>query len=521
MSRTSSLRVMSLPTALACVAICAGIGASTLSAGLQKKPAQDKRRGEEVSGNFIRVGSEAPAGTVTIRGKPAGERRYELAKDATVLFDDGVDAARREGRLADVPDQAPVRLRLALDQKVVVEIVVEGPTIKGSLKALDTVARTVTVAVGPNKGDTPADRTFSLAATARILISDGKPLDKTNPVEHQLSELTPGMTVALKLSADQKTVGSVTAESPTVQGVVKATDAAAGTVTLSVRDGKQTGERTFDARNAAVTIADSLTKKPAVSGKVADIPVGALATVRLSFANEVTALSIDGPTLDGELKAVDAARRSVTLAVSRGKSEPAEERTVAVAADARLASDDRPVESLAMLVPGSRVQVRLSPNQQTALSVTADGPTAQGVVASLAADGSSITFHDKFSEKTVEVRPDCAVTIDGRPGEFAFVPVESVVTVKLSADRKTARSISASGPSIKCRLHSVDVGNHAITVSVPKNDDQTLPLAKDVRIRTEIYGLQVKLDDLQPDKDVQVLLSADRKSVLQITVVGQ
>jgi hypothetical protein len=520
MSRTRSFRVGTL-IALGCVIACAGVDVRTLAAGLQKKPIQEKPRGVEVSGNFVRGEAGSPAGTLTIRGKPAGEQRYELAKDATVLFDDGTGEPPRDGRLADLSDGARVRVRLSDDKKTAVEIIVEGPTVSGTLKSVDTVARSVTVTISPNKSDT-IDRTLPLGTAARVFISDGKPKDKDKgSTTDNLGNLTPGATVALKLSVDEKTVGSITAESPTVQGVVKATDAAAGTVTLAVRAGKETAEQTLDARNAAVTVADSHAKKPAASAKLADIPVGAQATVRLSFAGEVTTISIDGPTLQGQLKAVDPAGRSVTVAISRGKSDPAEERTLTVAADARLASDDRPVDSLDALVPGSLVQVRLSPNQQTVLSVTADGPTAHGVVSSLAADGASVTIQDKMSEKNFAVRPDCAVTIDGRPGEFAFVPLEAVVTVKLSADQKTARSISASGPSIKCRLHAVDVANHAITVSVPKNDDQTLALAKDVRIRTEIYGLQLKLTDLQTDKDVNVLLSADRKSVLQVTVVGE
>src|SRR5262249_5339519 len=190
--------------------------------------------------------------------------------EVKVLLDDGTGdkLGFGEGKLADLSEGTAVTLRLSADRKVT-RIWAEGPTIQGSLKAVDAANHTITATVALTKGEPPVDKTFAVAKNVRLSIDDGKAIDKSQPPGRAgLADLPPNAVVHLKLSADRKVVGSIRAEGRSVTGRVKAVDAAKNTVTVTVSaKGQPDVEQTFPVtRAAAVSIDDGKPKdktKPA------------------------------------------------------------------------------------------------------------------------------------------------------------------------------------------------------------------------------------------------------------------
>jgi hypothetical protein len=52
-------------------------------------------------------------------------------------------------------------------------------------------------------------------------------------------------------------------------------------------------------------------------------------------------------------------------------------------------------------------------------------------------------------------------------------------------------------------------------------EDRTFPLTRDTKVVTAIYGVALKLTDVQADKEVVVRLTLDQKAAGRITVLGQ
>src|SRR5262249_32843557 len=211
--------------------------------------------------------------TVTLHpGKEFPEARtFPVAGDAKVLLDDGTGDKRgfQEGKLADLSEGAPVILRLSEDQKVV-RIWMEGPTVQGTLKAVDAGNGTITATVALAKGEPAADKTFAVAKNARLFIDDGQLHDKSQPAKQpSLADLPANAVVSLKLSADRKVVGGIRAEGQTVTGAVKAVDGAKNTITLTISTkGEPDVDRAFPVAKAAqVSIDDG---KPNDKAKQAD-----------------------------------------------------------------------------------------------------------------------------------------------------------------------------------------------------------------------------------------------------------
>jgi hypothetical protein len=140
------------------------------------------------------------------RGDEAPEEKtLDVATDAVVWLDDG--RGRRlsltVGKLADVPAGATVRVRLAPDQKLAVQITAEGPNLPGLVKSVDAEKRTITVATF-NRDRQPEEKTYAVADDARVVIDNapGK-LDEIKPADN-------GPFASLRLSLDQKTAQAIT-----------------------------------------------------------------------------------------------------------------------------------------------------------------------------------------------------------------------------------------------------------------------------------------------------------------------
>jgi hypothetical protein len=265
----------------------------------------DRKGGTEVSGMVKAV--DASGKTVTLHpGKGFLEpQTFTVAGDAEVFLDDGTGdkLGFQEGKLADLREGAPVTLRLSEDRKIV-RIWVEGPTIQGTLKAADAGKSTITASVALTKGEPATDETFAVGKNARLFIDDGQGPDKSQLRKPPgLADLPANAVVYLKLSAGRKVVGSIRAEGRTVTGVAKAVDGAQGAITIIISvKGERDVERTFPVAKAAqVFIDDGKPKekaKPADARGIADVPVGARVTLRLSLdGRSVVAIVAEGPSV--------------------------------------------------------------------------------------------------------------------------------------------------------------------------------------------------------------------------------
>jgi hypothetical protein len=521
--------------ALAIGILTSGAGFVTHQALAQKngKPAaQDGKKGEsefigvvravDAAGQTISIGGKL----ISSGGKTVIEKSFPLAPDIKVLLDNGTgdESAAAAGKLADLTEGTMVTLRVGSDQKVA-SIRADGPTVQGVVDSVNVAANSIQVTIRPGKGD-PEHKTLAVAPNARISIADGKAgktKEKTPAAASMLADLPIGSHVTLKLSADRQTVGSISAEGPTVRGTVKSVDSAAGTIALAVQEGKQSVEKSFNVKNASVTIADAVGKseKGKVSEqKLADLPVGAVVTLRLSPSQEVLSVSAEGPSVSGFLKQVDAVGKRITL-VKTAKGETDRELDFPIAADAHVTIDGTGDRTLGDLPIGVSLTVRLSADQKTVRGIDAEGPSIQGTATIVDSSSRRITVNEKVAENIYQLTADTQIAIDGKSGDLNSVPVGAVIRAKLTADRTTIRHLAADGPSVRGKLTGVDTANHSVTVYVAKEGDKVFDLAQDARVATEVYGVALKIGDLQLDKEVSLMLTADRKKVSRITVHGE
>jgi RNA polymerase sigma factor (sigma-70 family) len=122
--------------------------------------------------------------TITISTKGDGDKTFTVAKDARIsLAGSGKDTA---AKLSDVPQESSVSLQLSLDRQTVLAIAAYGPSLIGTVTAIDNGTWRITV---NTKSD--GDVTYPLA----------KDLDLTDVAE--------GKQVSLRLSVDKQTVVAI------------------------------------------------------------------------------------------------------------------------------------------------------------------------------------------------------------------------------------------------------------------------------------------------------------------------
>src|SRR5262249_34289877 len=156
-----------------------------------------------------------------------------------------------------------------------------------------------------------------------------------------------GIRVTLTLFADEKHVESILAEGPTVRGQVKAVDATKKTLTVLGRSGRgESGgrgevaleEKTYTlAADAEVAGDDGRGQRFSVKeASLADVATGALVTAQLSLDGQsVQTVLAEGPSYFGTVKALDPAKKTVTLVVRPSRGDDAgEEQTLTVPDDA-------------------------------------------------------------------------------------------------------------------------------------------------------------------------------------------
>src|SRR5207244_3568517 len=131
---------------------------------------------------------------------------------------------------------------------------------------------------------------------------------------------------------------------PEVQGVVKGVNAGAGTITLAIGGGREVAatEKTFSlAKDVEVAVGSPVGRGVAgllKEGKLADLAAGTRVSLTLSADEKhVHAIVAEGPTVRGQVKAVDAAKKTLTLVRGGGREAVAEEKTYPLAVSAEVA----------------------------------------------------------------------------------------------------------------------------------------------------------------------------------------
>jgi RNA polymerase sigma factor (sigma-70 family) len=488
----------------------------------------DKERVElEVGGVVKAVDTSRNTLTIHLGKKSPGEKTYRLAKDAKVFLDDGTGdrLGFQEGKPADLAAGVSVTLRLFKGK--VVRLWAEGPTVEGILKKVDTTRNTITATVTPTKGKPAVDRTFAVANNAKIVI-DGKGKKKAkDPKKEGLAELPVNAVVFLKLSADRKVVGSVRAEGQSVTGVVKAVKPAKNTitVTVSVTKGEPGVDKTFTvAKHAQVFVDDGKAKDKSKSDSLRDVPSGSVATLRLSLDGKaVVAIRAEGTTVHGSVKAVNAAKRTITL-----HDKPEGEKTYTVLKGAGVFLDGKSEQKKLADVPvKALVNLKMLADQKTVQAIWAFGPTVHGTVKGDAGED-SITIAGKVEDSTFTVAKDTPILVDEkRKGKLTELIDGTVVVLQLSADGSAALDIRAEGPSFKGIVKGLDTDKEkTITLLIgSKNgeggENKEFKITKDTAVVTEINGVPRKLTDLKVDKEVVLRLSLDQKTTAKITVLGE
>ena len=332
------------------------------------------------------------ASTITItistgREAAAMEKSYALAKDVEFCVPTGFMMGPRGGgaifrpiKREDISTGISVILTLTPDQKTVESLVAEEPLIRGTLASVDAKKRTVTVRQQRER-EAPADeKTYTVAPNADIIIDDGRGR-RFSMKEGKLDELSEGATLMLRLSLDKSQVHGIVAEGMTVFGIVKEVDATKNSIVVTVRPprGDEAGEeRTLKlSPDAAVFLDDGKGRRLSIKeGKLADVPVGSMVVARLavdqSFAMSVR---VEGPTVYGMLKGIDADKGTITIAIPKSRTE-FDEKTLTVVKNARVNIDgtESKLADLKVGENGPMLQLRLALDQKTVQSVIARQP---------------------------------------------------------------------------------------------------------------------------------------------------
>jgi hypothetical protein len=292
--------------------------------------------------------SDAKAGTITVTvpGAQRGElieKTYTLAKNVEVGTGTGLGgrgSVLKEIKLADIPSGTTVVISLSANEKTAEFILAEGSQVRGQLKAVDSMKNTITVALQQSRRDEAGEeKTYTVATDADIALDDGR-LRRFSIRESKLADLPTGAIVSLWLSVDHQQAQAILAEGPMLSGHIKAVDAGKNTLTLTTnqRDAEPE-ERTLDVARSAIIILDDgkgrrFSLKP---GKLADLPAGAMVSLKLSADQKRVALiQAAGPMVSGRLKSIDGAKGMITIEIFVKRGENPEEKTYSLAKDVQV-----------------------------------------------------------------------------------------------------------------------------------------------------------------------------------------
>jgi RNA polymerase sigma factor (sigma-70 family) len=415
---------------------------------------------------------------------PPGEHRPAALPD-----EKAADLASRERKRPERPAQKATA-QPAKEEKENEPL----PTlVSGIVKAVNAKSKTLTVS------HRDGDSTFTVADNADINI-DGK--------RGELAALPAGASIHLRQFVDARTTRSIQAEGRWFWGVVKGVDVVSSTITYGDRAQDGAAGKTFIVpKDLAISIDGK-------AGKLAEIPGGACANLQL-FADQTTvrSLSVEGQQVNGIVKAVDAARRTITI----------DDKTYPVAADAHVGIDHRPGK-LEEVLPGANVGLNLCVDQKTVLRISGTGSSDFGQVKAVDSANSTITVTGgPPNDRVYNVPPDAPITIDGQPGKMAAIPVGAGLhALNLRVDQKTVSSINVVGPSYHhVGVKAVDPDGRTITFDdkAPATiAGKTLVVAADAGV--EVDGKPGRLAGIPAGAFVNVGLSVDAQTARHIQAEG-
>jgi hypothetical protein len=326
---------------------------------------------------------DASARTITIYAVEGGsspvEKKFTLAKDAEIALGDGTlrRGVLTAGKLEDLAPGTQLTLTLAEgSEDSVVSLLAQGPQVRGPVKSVDTGKKEITVTVFAGGRDPGAeDQTFAVTDSTEIGIDDGRGR-RFSIREGKLADVVAGAQVTLQLSPDRKSVQAIVAEGPTLQGIAKAVEPGKLTLAMNAqRPGEEPSEMTLDvAADALVTLDDGRGRRLSQTvGKLSDIPTGSLVRARLSGdQKQAVQITAEGPNQAGLVKSVDAAKRTITVALYANRGAEPEEKTLVVAPDARIVIDNKPagLDEIKPVENGPFANLRLSLDQKSVQAIT-------------------------------------------------------------------------------------------------------------------------------------------------------
>ncbi len=341
----------------------------------------------------------------------------------------------------------------------------------GVLKAVDTTRKSITVelqAVRQTKfePETPIVKNYELAADTEILVEAGH--GPSNLVKDaKLDELVVGALVTVRFSeGEDPTIESVLVSGPRISGVVESVDIAKNTIALSPVAMKTLGDSIEPKIYKLKTDADialnpgRAQKGFLKAGKLADLKPGTSVFLTISpDLKEVVYVYASGPRVVGKIKTVNAAENTVTvLAMAASKIDPPEEKIYSLRGATIFIEDgggDKFTKtgpargSIANLTEGATVQLQLSVDQTTAVTLFTEGQVVIGILKTVDAERHSIKLLKNQVEEAYPVAPDAKIFINDREVPLVALqdrlqaePVEIQARLKLSADGKQARVIS-------------------------------------------------------------------------------
>jgi RNA polymerase sigma factor (sigma-70 family) len=330
--------------------------------------------------------------------------------------------------------------------------------LRATFKSVDTTANTITVAVGGDRVNPPAEKTFALAKDLEVAFGHGGGRGQVALKPGKLSDLPAGAQILLSLSPDQKTVLSILAEGPTVRGLLKTVDPNKGTLTVVTSQGRDGGdEKTFSvAKNAEIGIDDGHGRRFSIKeAKLTDLAGGAQVTLWLTVDQKVAeAVLAEGPSMIGVVKGIE--KKTITLVggIGRGGSE---ERTFEVSPTATILIDDGKGRrlsvkegTLADIPPGSAAMARLTLDGGTVAQLRVEGPVVPGNIKSVDATKGTITYAvpagrgENPEEKTLPVAKDARIFIEGTETKLGDVKIPENglhASLKLTLDQKMIQAV--------------------------------------------------------------------------------
>ena len=285
--------------------------------------------------------------------------------------------------------------------------------------------------------------------------------DPVKPVGNPVKPVKPGADPVKPGEKPAKPVKPDGVKSPGLSGTLKSVNAAKGTLVVSTpAKGGGTNDETF------ATDADTKVYLDGKEVKLGELKVGLPVGVKLTQDRaKAIGVSVEGPTLSGEVKEVDAAKHTLLVKVTTWPDKTdktktvTEDKTFKVADDAQVSVPGQKKATLADLQAGTNVSVRISADGERVIAVSTIvkmGPVLSGELKEVAADKKTVKVAvtvlaikgDKSSakteEKSIKLADDVKVVVDGNKlATLADLKIGGFVSIQMALDGEKAVAISS------------------------------------------------------------------------------